>query len=276
MRTASPLAVLFSDLGRNTQQAGGAPEAVGAPGSQPVEMFPSISLGRIAGISVDIGWSWLLILAFVAWSLAANVFPSQDPHLSTAAYAVMGIVSAVLYLGSILLHELGHAFQARREGIEVDGISLWLLGGVSRFHGAPKTPGAEFRVAAAGPLVSLALGGLSVGVAQLVRSPVEVQAVAAWLGYANLLLFVFNVIPALPLDGGRVFHALLWRLKGDEGWATQVAAGAGRAFGYLLAAGGIALLVATKDYADGIWLVFVGWFLAQAATAESQQSPRAA
>src|SRR5262249_55940551 len=109
-----------------------------------ISVFPTISLGRVAGIRVGISWSWLLILALIAWSLASTVFPDQDPHLSKTAYVAMGIVAAVLYLASILLHELGHALQARREGVETDGITLWLLGGVSRFRGAFRTPAAEF------------------------------------------------------------------------------------------------------------------------------------
>src|SRR5262245_55182616 len=125
-------------------------------------MFPTISLGRFAGIRVGISWTWLVILAVIAWSLASTVFPRQDPHLSRTAYAAMGIVAAFLYLASILLHELGHALRARREGVETDGITLWLLGGVSRFRGDFGTPGAEFRTASAGPLVSLVIGGLSV------------------------------------------------------------------------------------------------------------------
>jgi Zn-dependent protease len=233
-------------------------------------MFPTVSLGRVAGIRVGISWSWLLILALIAWSLAASVFPGQDPHLSRAAYAGMGIAAAFLYLASILLHELGHALQARREGVETDGITLWLLGGVSRFRGDFRTPGAEFRTAAAGPLVSLVIGALSIGLAQLVRSPVEVQGVAAWLGYMNVILFAFNILPALPLDGGRVFHALLWRVSGDRARATRVAAGVGRAFGYLLVAGGIALIFSAKDTWGGVWLALIGWFLVQAATAEGR------
>ena len=165
----------------------------------------------------------------------------------------MGLVAALLFIVSLLLHELGHALVARREGIEIDGITLWLFGGVTRFKGTFGSPGAEFRVAVAGPLVSFALGGLSVGVALLVREPVSVQGVAAWLGYSNLLLFVFNMLPAAPLDGGRVLHALVWRRRHDYGWATRIATGSGRALGYLLIAAGVALLF-TRDTSGGIWL----------------------
>jgi len=240
------------------------------------DMFPTISLGRFAGIRVSISWSWLLILALVAWSLARSVFPRADPHLSGTTYAVMGIVAAFLYLASILLHELGHALQARREGVETDGITLWLLGGVSRFKSDFRTPGAEFRTAVAGPLVSLVIGGLSIGLSQLVPSPAEVGGVAAWLGYINVILFLFNILPALPLDGGRAFHAFLWRVEGNREWATRVAAGIGRAFGYLLVVGGIALVFTNGDTWTGVWLALIGWFLVQAASAEARQAPRVA
>ncbi|MDP9262297.1 MAG: site-2 protease family protein [Actinomycetota bacterium] len=236
-------------------------------------MFPTISLGRIAGIRVGLDVSLLLVLALIAWSLESMVFPAQDPHLRKSAYVAMGIVAAILYLVCVLLHELGHSLQARREGVGIDGITLWLFGGVSRFRGTFRSPGSEFRVAIAGPLVSLVLGGLFVGIAQLVRSPVEVEGVAAWLGYINLILFVFNMLPALPLDGGRVFHAVLWRIRGSFPWATRVAADVGRGFGYLLIVGGLALGV-TRGAWGGLWLAFVGWFLVQAARAEGQLASR--
>jgi Zn-dependent protease len=233
---------------------------------------PTFPLGRIAGIRIGVNWSWLVIFGLIAWSLESTVFPDQDPHLSRTTYILMGLAAAFLFIASLLLHELGHALVARREGIEIDGITLWLFGGVTRFKGTFRSPGSEFRIAIAGPLVSLALGGLSVGVALLVRTPVSVQGVAAWLGYSNLLLFVFNMLPAAPLDGGRVLHALVWRTKHDYRRATRVATGSGRALGYLLIAGGVALLF-TRDTSGGIWLAFVGWFLVQAATAESRQPP---
>jgi Zn-dependent protease len=233
-----------------------------------VPPFPNISLGRIAGIRVEIGWSWLLIFALIAWTLERSVFPRQEPGLSKTAYVAMGLVAAFLYLVSVLLHELGHALQARREGLEVDGITLWLLGGVSRFRGGYRSPGAEFRTAIAGPLATLIVAAGSLGLAQALRSPAEVHGGAAWLGYMNAILFVFNMLPALPLDGGRVLHALLWRTKHDPRWATRIAADAGRALGSLLMVAGIAVVVLTKDGWGGIWLVFVGWFLVQAARAE--------
>ena len=196
-------------------------------------MNPSITLGRIAGIRIGINWSWLVVFALIAWTLASSVFPDQNPHLADGTYVGMGVAAALLYFCSLLLHELGHALQARRDGLEIEGITLWLFGGVARFRGVFPSAGAELRIALAGPLVSLVLGGLFVGLGQAVRSPAAVQGVAAWLGYINLILLVFNMLPALPLDGGRVFRALLWRSRGDFGSATRVAVAAGRACGYL-------------------------------------------
>jgi Zn-dependent protease/CBS domain-containing protein len=181
----------------------------------------------------------------------------------------MAIVAALFFFLSILLHEFGHALQARREGIEIDGITLWLFGGVARFKGSFRSAGAEFRVAIAGPLVSLALGGLFVLIALINGLPSAVDGVASWLGYINITLLVFNLIPAQPLDGGRVLHAALWRARGDFAWATRIAANVGRGFGYLLIAGGIAMFIFQSSF-SGAWLAFLGWFLLNAATAEAR------
>jgi CBS domain-containing protein len=153
--------------------------------------------------------------------------------------------------------------------MEIDGITLWLFGGVARFKGMFPTAGAEFRIAIAGPLVSLALGLLFVGAAGLLALPDAVDGVAAWLGYINLILLAFNLLPALPLDGGRVLRSILWGARGDFAWATRVAAGIGRGFGYLFIAGGFALVVVESSF-SGLWLAFMGWFLLGAAGAEAR------
>jgi Zn-dependent protease/predicted transcriptional regulator len=230
---------------------------------------PSIELGRIAGIRIGINWSWLVVFALIVWSLAAGVFPSQNPGLSDGTYIAMALVAALLFFASLLLHELGHARQARREGIEIEGITLWLFGGVARFKGSFPSAGAEFRVAIAGPLVSLGLGIVFVLVAVFAELPSAVDGVVAWLGYINLTLLVFNLLPALPLDGGRVLRSALWYFRGDLGWATHVAADVGRGFGFLFIAGGIALFIFQGSF-SGAWLAFIGWFLLQAATAEAR------
>src|SRR3954447_26383754 len=154
-----------------------------------------ISLGHIAGVEVGLTWSFLVNLGLVVVSLAAGVFPSTNPGLGTATYIAMGVVAAVLFFVSILLHEVAHAVQARREGMQISGITLWLLGGVSQFNGMFRSAGAEFRVGAAGPLVTLAIGVTMVVLGYAVSLPSAVDGVVVWLGLSNLLLLVFNLLP---------------------------------------------------------------------------------
>ena len=232
-------------------------------------MNPSLSLGRIAGVRISINWSWLIVFALIAWTLASTVFPSQNPHLAKATYLTMAVVAAFAFFGSLLLHELGHAVEARRQGMEIEGITLWLFGGIAQFKGMFPSAAAELKVALAGPLVSALLGGAFVGVAAVGGLGPAVDGVAAWLGYINLILLAFNMVPALPLDGGRVLHALFWRAKKDFGWATHVAADIGQGFGYLLIALGVVFFIGQGAW-SGAWLAFVGWFLLQAATAEGR------
>ena len=232
-------------------------------------MNPSITLGRIAGVRISINWSWLVVFTLIVWTLASAVFPAEHPHLARATYVGMAVVAAFLFFSSLLLHELGHAFQARREGMEIEGITLWLFGGIAQFKGMFSSAGAELRIALAGPLVSALLGGMFVAIAAAGGLGTPVDGVAAWLGYINLLLLAFNLLPALPLDGGRVLRALLWRARGDFSWATRIAAGVGRGFGYLLVVLGLFLLIAQGVW-SGVWLAFIGWFLLQAAAAEGR------
>ena len=232
-------------------------------------MNPTVQLGRIAGIRISVNWSWLIVFALIVWSLAAAVFPSQNPGFSTGEYVALAVVAAILFFASLLLHELGHALQARREGVEIEGINLWLFGGVAQFKGAFPSAGAEFRIAIAGPLVSLVLGVFFVLVSAFAGLPNAIDGVAAWLGYTNLILLAFNLLPALPLDGGRVLRSALWQLKGDLQWATWVASGVGRGFGYLFIALGIFMFIVEGAF-SGAWLAFIGWFLLQTATAEAR------
>jgi Zn-dependent protease/CBS domain-containing protein len=231
-------------------------------------MNGNLTLGRLGSVQVRINWSWLVVFALIVWSLAASVFPSQNPDLSDGVHLAMGVAAALLFFTSVLLHELGHAWQARRDGLEIDGITLWLFGGMAQFKGAFPNPGAEFRIAIAGPLVTVVLSG-GFALLALAGLPSAVDGVAAWLGYINLTLLVFNLIPALPLDGGRVLRAALWRARGDLGWATRVAADVGMGFGYLFIALGVLMFIVEGSF-SGAWLAFIGWFLLQAATAEAR------
>jgi len=230
---------------------------------------PTFQLGRIAGIRIGVNWSWLIVFALIVWSLAAAVFPSQNPGFSDGEYVVMAVAAAILFFVSLLLHELGHALQARREGIEIEGINLWLFGGVAQFKGSFASAGAEFRIAIAGPLVSLALGALFVLVAAFAGLSNAIDGVIAWLGYTNLILLAFNLLPALPLDGGRVLRSALWQFRGDLQWATWVASAVGRGFGFLFIGLGVFMLIVEGAF-SGAWLAFIGWFLLQAATSEAR------
>jgi Zn-dependent protease len=180
----------------------------------------------------------------------------------------MALVASVTYFASLLLHELGHAMQARREQMEIDGITLWLFGGVAAFRGDFRSALAELRIALAGPLVTAVLSAVFAVLSGL-GLPETVDGVVTWLAVINLVLLAFNMLPALPLDGGRVLHALLWRWRDDRRFATSVAAGAGRAFAFVMIVGGLGLALAGAG-AGGIWLAFLGWFLLQAATAEQR------
>jgi Zn-dependent protease/CBS domain-containing protein len=228
----------------------------------------NLRVGRIGGIEISLNWSCLVAVVLVVWTLAERILPQTNPHLSHRAHLAMALAATAGYFLALLLHELGHALVARREGMRIDGITLWLFGGLARFRSAFPGAGVEFRVAFAGPLVSALLGVVGVLVA-LARPPEEIGGVAAWLGYLNLSLFVFNMVPAAPLDGGKVLHAIVWKLKRDEAAASRVAAGAGFVFGYLLGAAGLILLVVQGAY-SGAWVAFMGWFLVEGAAAEER------
>jgi Zn-dependent protease len=230
-------------------------------------MSGTLRLFRVSGIDVEAHWSWTFIVALLVWSLADAVFPEANPGLSDGTYALMGTAAALLLFVSLALHELGHAVQARREGMPIEGITLWLLGGVARFRGSFPSAGAELRIAIAGPLVSLALGVVLLAAALALPLPAAVDGVLLWLGTTNLVLLAFNMIPALPLDGGRVLRAALWGRGGDFGAATRTAVSVATAFGRVLVAGGIVLVFLTGTL-GGLWFAVIGWFLLNAAAGE--------
>jgi Zn-dependent protease len=230
-------------------------------------------LGRVAGIPIGINWTWLLVFVFFTWSLASTAFPASNPGLSTATYIGIGVAAVLLFFASLLVHELGHALRARREGVEIEGITLWLFGGVARLGGPFPSAGAELRIGVAGPLVTLVLGALFVGLALVTHFAPAVDGVLAWLGYINLVLVAFNLLPAMPLDGGRVFHAALWRLRGDFAWATRVAVRVAGVFAVGMVAAGVLVAFATGSF-SGLWLAVLGWFLLGGARAEGQLASR--
>lgn len=237
-------------------------------------MHETIRLGRIAGIRVGANWTVLVVASLIAWALASQLLPASAPDRPVAEYWAAGAIAALLFFVSLLAHELAHAIQARREGLEVEGITLWLLGGVAQLKGEAQTPGAEARIAGVGPLVSIALGvmfGLTALAAQAVGLPVLVVAAAGWLGGINLVLGAFNLLPGAPLDGGRLLRAFIWRWRGNPLQATRVATSIGRGLGFALLGFGIVELVAGQD-TGGIWTMVLGFFLINAATAEAGQA----
>ena len=235
-------------------------------------MTASIRFGRIAGIPVGASWSALLIALLFAWSLGGDLLPAQVPGLVPAAYWLAGAAGAGLFLASLLAHEIGHALVARRAGLRVRGITLWLLGGVAQLEDEPASPRDELRVAIIGPAISLALAG-AFGVAaaalSVVGAPALLVVMAAWLALGNVALGVFNLLPAAPLDGGRVLRGLLWRRHGNRVRAAVTATRAGVWVGTGLVAYG--LLGAFTGWGIGtLWTALVGWFLVIAARQERE------
>jgi Zn-dependent protease len=237
-------------------------------------MTASLRFGRIAGIPVGASWSALLIALLFAWSLGGQLLPVQVPGLAPAAYWLAGAAGAGLLLGSLLAHEVGHALVARRAGLRVRGITLWLLGGVAQLEDEPANPRDELRVAIVGPAVSLALAGafgLVAAALSVVGAPALVVVVAAWLALGNAALAVFNLLPAAPLDGGRVLRGLLWRRHGNRVRASVTATRAGVWVGAGLV--GYGLVGAFTGWGIGtLWTALVGWFLVIAARQEREQA----
>jgi Zn-dependent protease/CBS domain-containing protein len=234
-------------------------------------MNENLSLGRIAGIHVGLNWSLLVIAALIAWSLATGILPSAAPGQTSGAYWTAGVVSAFVYLASLLAHELAHSVVAMRRGVRVEGITLWLFGGVSRFSSESNSPGAQALITFVGPLTSLLLGALFFFASVAVGGGAQLRLVSAtlsWLGYINILLGVFNLLPAFPLDGGRLLQSLIWLRTGDRQRATNIAARIGMAFAFLLIAYGLVTFFAAGSLFGGVWSVFLGWFLLSAARSE--------
>ena len=232
-------------------------------------MQETIRMGRIAGVRVGANWSLLVIAGLLAWALTSG-FSVRYPGHGEVTYWLAGVVSVVVLYATLLTHELGHALTARRQGLGVEGITLWLLGGVTRMREEAVSPAHALRVALAGPAVSLAAAGifglLAFGL-EGVAAPALLEGIAWWLARANLVLAAFNLVPAAPLDGGRVLQALLWRRTGDRRAASVTAARAGRAFGFLLVGAGL-LDLFTGIGLGGLWFILLGWFLLTAAKAE--------
>ena len=242
----------------------------------------SIQLGRVFGIRIGVDLSWFIVLFLIIWQLSdyyGDVAPASNAF-------VLAVISALLFFLSILLHELGHAWVAIRNGIPIIGIDLWMFGGVAKLGKETDSPGVEFRVAAAGPLVTVAIAALCFALGAAVSGTSDALhssqfdenvsgATIAVLGYLtsiNVLLLAFNLIPAFPLDGGRIARAIAWKLTGDRNKATRFAAWLGRLGGYVMIGVGAYLWLVEDLVGTGIWLAFIGFFLASAARSAELQA----
>lgn len=240
----------------------------------------SFEIFKLFGIPIRLDLSWFIIAILVTWSLAAAAFPQLAAQtneelaeqMTPAVYWTMGVIGALGLFASVLLHELGHALEARRHGVPMRSITLFIFGGVAEMTNEPPNAKAEFLVAIAGPIVSLILGVLFILLAA-VPLPFSVGLVIGYLGAINLLLLVFNMIPAFPLDGGRVLRAALWHYKGSLRWATRITSAIGGGFGLFLILMGIFLGISNPQQylVTAIWMALIGMFLRGAASMSYQQ-----
>jgi Zn-dependent protease/CBS domain-containing protein len=250
-----------------------APIALGSPYYNALVFGKPIELIRLFGISIRIDPSWFIVAVLVIWDFATLVFPTQLPKGTQAVYWTMGVAGALAFFLSVLLHEIAHAVVARTYGIQVRAITLFIFGGLAEMPVEPPTPQAELVIAAAGPAASFGLAlvcGALVLVGSIAGWPREAGSVLGYLGILNGTLALFNLIPALPLDGGRMLRAILWGWRKDLGWATRIASAVGSGFGLMMIGLGVISLV-SGSFASGLWMFLIGLFLRNAATASYQQ-----
>jgi Zn-dependent protease/CBS domain-containing protein len=229
-----------------------------------------LPLGRVLGIPIGLDYSWFLIFGLLTWSLAVSYFPREFSEWPPALCWLMGAVTAIMLFVSVLLHELGHSVVALRFKVPVRSITLFVFGGVAQIGAEPPNARGEFLIAIAGPVVSFLLAALFT-IAKPLVGPVEpVWAVTKYLAYINFALAMFNLVPGFPLDGGRVFRAIVWAVTRDFRRATLTAANVGRLFGFLFIFVGV-WRVLRGDVAGGLWIAFIGWFLDSAASSQVQQ-----
>jgi Zn-dependent protease/CBS domain-containing protein len=233
-------------------------------------MEASVKIGRVWNIQIGLHTSWFLIFGLVTWSLATGYFPLEYPLMSPYVHWLLGLVTSLLFFGSVLAHELGHSFVALRNNIGVTSILLFIFGGVAQIERDPNSPGAEFRIAIAGPLVSLGLAGLFAG-AWLLFEPISwLAAPSLYLVRINIILAAFNLIPGFPLDGGRVLRSLVWAWTNSYRRATRIASTTGQWVAYGLIAFGVFAIFRGQLF-NGLWLGVIGWFLHSAASDANAQ-----
>jgi Zn-dependent protease/CBS domain-containing protein len=226
-------------------------------------------IARVIGIPIYLHFSWLIIFGLIVWTLSTGYFPAQYPDLPASSYWAKGLVASLLFFVSIVLHELGHAVVARRHGLRTRSITLFIFGGVAQLEKDPRDGRAEFWMAAAGPAVSLILAGLFYACATLPFLGPSAAAVARYLALINLILALFNLVPAFPMDGGRLLRGALWGPLG-KARATRIASGAGTFFAFALIFAGVFSLL-RGDPLGGLWYILIGWFIKDASVASYQQ-----
>lgn len=230
----------------------------------------NIYLGRILGIPISLDFSWFLIFVLLSWTLAVSYYPTEFKDWPGYLYWVMGSVTALLLFGSVLLHELGHSFVALRFNLPVKSITLFIFGGVAQISSEPRNPRAEFGIAIAGPVVSFVLGISFYLMKPVFGANSPFFALVEYLSYINILLAAFNLIPGFPLDGGRVFRAIVWAISGNMRKATVIAGTVGRIVAFIFIYFGV-MQIFSGRVADGLWIIFIGWFLESAASAQIHQ-----
>jgi Zn-dependent protease/predicted transcriptional regulator len=234
----------------------------------------SVKLGKIMGIPVTIHYTLWFAFILIAWSLAVGYMPSQYPGLGVVTYWAIGIASAVILFVSVLIHELSHSYIAKKNGLPIARITLFFFGGVSEMTEEPKDPSLEVRMAAAGPLMSFLISGVLGALWYLTRLASAPVAVTATLGYGALInasLGVFNLVPAFPLDGGRVFRGSVWRRSRNFIGATKTATRVSEAISLLMMVGGFVSII-FGNFVDGIWIIFLGWFIRSGAETSLRQT----
>jgi Zn-dependent protease len=234
----------------------------------------SVKLGKVMGIPIRIHYTLWFVFILIAWSLADGYMPHQYPGLGVVTYWAIGIASAIILFASILVHELSHSYIAKRNGLPIARITLFFFGGVSEMTEEPQDPGLEVRMAAAGPLMSFLIAGVLGALwyaSEIARAPVPIIATLGYAALINAVLGAFNLVPAFPLDGGRVFRGSIWKRSQDLVSATRTATRVSEGLSLLMMLGGLALIV-FGDFIDGIWIVVLGWFIKSGAETSLKQT----
>ncbi len=248
-----------------------APASGGARRAAP---FSGIRVGKLFGFEITLDYSWFIIFFLIFGTFAGAILPAHAPDLDYATYLLLGFIGTILFFASLLGHELAHSFVARWKGIEVEGITLFIFGGMARTRSEAVTPGDEFQIAGVGPLASFAFAAIFYAIAAVGRAQgmgAGIVVLAEYLAFLNFLLAAFNLLPGFPLDGGRLLRAIVWRITGNLRRATRIATTAGRGLGFGIIGLGLFAILAGGALVGGLWFIFIGWFLSHAAGASYQQ-----